>query len=270
LEQDLSAPGRSVADMAAADAAGGPAAEEAPFLLRDSAVTMVSDRETSTDFGSILKRMDRAACLSAEMLAQMPCVTLSMDDLTVFGLCPSGHRLLVTAVVTRAFNSSMEVQAAVYAVNKDHRAGSRLQICESFFTFVAQAPQGPDGKRPRVRLRKAVPSTDEARADFHLASERRKVRFKEADTVQAAVAQHLDHNGSPACDGCDADPASPAPCNLSDLDFEMMEIVFPQHTQHHGTTFGGVIMSWAVTCGLVCAEKYEMFSAPTPYRTALH
>jgi hypothetical protein len=42
----------------------------------------------------------------------------------------------------------------------------------------------------------------------------------------------------------------------SDLDFEMTELVFPQHTQHHGTTFGGVIMSWAVTCAVICAERY--------------
>lgn len=177
----------------------------------------------------------------------------------MFQQCPPTHRVVVTAEVTRAFNTSMEVRALVHGV---HHGITDLLVCESFFTFVALGPPGGDGTRAKVKLRPATPGSLQAKANFKLAAERRKLRFKAKETVDAAVHRHMnmvEHGASP--DEADAGKGDRGVGNTSDLlsvlDFETLEIVFPQHTQHHGTTFGGVIMSWAVSCAMNCGERYE-------------
>ena len=37
---------------------------------------------------------------------------------------------------------------------------------------------------------------------------------------------------------------------------EMNELVLPQHTNNHGTAFGGVIMSWIDICAALSAQRY--------------
>lgn len=137
---------------------------------------------------------------------------------------------------------------------------SKILMCESFFTFVALGPPAIDGSRAKVQLRKAVPGSPHARANFHLAAERRKLRFKAAETVRAAISRSV-ATASVDPIGLDRVRETKSLGDLAELDFETMEIVFPQHTQHHGTTFGGVIMSWAVTCAVSCGEQYV---APSP------
>ena len=92
------------------------------------------------------------------------CVTLSMDDLKVFQHCPPTHRIVVTAEVTRAFTTSMEVRVGVEGV--DHArlhtsTSSRVPLCQSYFTFVALGAAGPDGKRAKVPLQALSPRTPE-------------------------------------------------------------------------------------------------------------
>ena len=60
--------------------------------------------------GQLLQWMDITACLSAERHSGYPSVTASMDDLEFYEPVHVGSLLLITAVVTKAFNTSMEVK----------------------------------------------------------------------------------------------------------------------------------------------------------------
>jgi len=79
----------------------------------------------------------------------------------------AGHIVILTSIVTRAFNTSMEV--ACSCVREDPISGEQTLICEGFFTFVAI---GDDGKR--VKLPPLVPVSSEEQLSYDLAQERSK------------------------------------------------------------------------------------------------
>jgi acyl-CoA thioesterase 11 len=123
-------------------------------------------------YSLLLKWMDIAACVSAEKHAKMSCVTVAMDDLTFkrHHITP-GNVVTVKAQVNRAFSSSMEV--GVSASAEDINTGSKAQICQGFFTFVAITGI----PRTKVQLPQVQIKTDEERKQHVLAYERRKIRL---------------------------------------------------------------------------------------------
>jgi len=50
----------------------------------------------------------------------------------------------------------------------------------------------------------------------------------------------------------------------------MTQIVLPQHTNPHGTTFGGVIMSWMDIAAGICAQRHCRKTVVTASVDALH
>ena len=58
--------------------------------------------------------------------------------------------------------------------------------------------------------------------------------------------------------------------NPSESWVEMTEIVMPQHTNAHGTVFGGVVMSWVDIAGATCALRHCRKPVVTASIDALH
>eukprot|EP00041_Stephanoeca_diplocostata_P008775 m.130575 g.130575 ORF g.130575 m.130575 type:complete len:677 (+) comp17473_c0_seq2:394-2424(+) len=208
----------------------------------------------------LLKLMDRAACLSAERLAKQPCVTLSMDDLRICASCPLGHHIIIEARVHRAFNTSMEVGVHIDCINYLSDTAP-VFVCEAFFTFVAVDTSGA-----KIHLPPVNPVSPEEHRQHVLAGERRRLRFTAKATVQAAIdATTAAQSPNAACAmhvpsrAIAATPPSPALLgrNRRRIDeLETMELVFPHHVQHHGTTFGGEIMAWVFSNAEHVAEAY--------------
>jgi len=52
-------------------------------------------------------------------------------------------------------------------------------------------------------------------------------------------------------------------CTPSCSAIEMNELVLPQHTNNHGTVFGGVIMSWIDICASMAAQRHSRSAVVT-------
>ena len=44
--------------------------------------------------------------------------------------------------------------------------------------------------------------------------------------------------------------------SIADTRFQMVQLVFPEHTNHYGTLFGGRMMSWIATAGTLAASRF--------------
>ena len=184
---------------------------------------------TSLNKGQLLKWMDTVACLSAERHAKSACVTALMDDLLFDDQSISvGQVVNLRARVNRAFNTSMEV--GVQVRTEDLLTGRVQDVCEVLFTFVAL-----DEKGQKVRLNPVDPFTQEEKLQYSLAAERRRRRLHPTPIP-------LNH-APPAVSG-DASGSVRREIKPSDTTVESVELVLPEHANHHKTTFGGQIMAW--------------------------
>ena len=129
----------------------------------------------------LLKWADACACLSAERHAKTSSVTLSMDDV-IFSEKVNvrvGDVLCLRAQVNRAFNTSMEI--GLQGVLESDYGRSRVKLFSSYFVFVSLV----DGKKKRVPP--LIPGNDDVnKVRWHLAAERRKIRFSRK-TIAARV-----------------------------------------------------------------------------------
>ena len=120
--------------------------------------------------GQILAWIDLCAAVCAQRHAGCPCVTASVDDLLLKRPGRVGQVVLVRAMVTATFRSSMEIEVAVWG--EDTLSGERWPTVECRITFVAM---GGDG-RP-VPVRPLLLETDEHKAAQAAAEQRRAVRL---------------------------------------------------------------------------------------------
>ena len=85
--------------------------------------------------GNLMKWMDIVCAMCAMRHAQIPVVTASVDNISFRGPINLGEICILTAQVTRVFNTSLEVYVRVHAENT--LSGNRRKCNEAYFTFVA-------------------------------------------------------------------------------------------------------------------------------------
>lgn len=85
--------------------------------------------------GRMLQWMDIAAAVCAQNHAGKICVTASIDHVTFKASAHIGDVITIRAVVTRAFNTSMEI--FVTAIARNVITQEQHLVNEAFFTFVA-------------------------------------------------------------------------------------------------------------------------------------
>jgi acyl-CoA hydrolase len=117
----------------------------------DSFVTMnelvlPNDTNTFGDLmgGKLMYWMDIAAYLSASKHCNSACMTASVDNLSFKSPIKLGNVICIEAIVTRAFNTSMEVHLKVW--NQNMVEQTRILSNEAYFTFVAL----DENKRPKA------------------------------------------------------------------------------------------------------------------------
>jgi acyl-CoA hydrolase len=133
---------------------------------------MPTDANTlGTAFGGrIVQWIDLAAAVTARRHAGMPCVTVSIDQLTFLAPIRIGTVVIVHAQVNAVFGSSMEI--GVEVVVEMPETGERQKCCDAFLTFVAL---GPDKKPARAPL--LLPQSEEEVERARQAGERRAQRL---------------------------------------------------------------------------------------------
>src|SRR5574341_1071389 len=109
--------------------------------------------------GRIVQWTDLAAGVCAMRHAGVPCVTVSIDQLTFLAPIRPGHVALLEARANAVFRSSREVGVVVIAENP--LTGERHKCCDAYLSFVAL---GAD-KRPTEVPPLLVASEDEKRRE---------------------------------------------------------------------------------------------------------
>lgn len=120
--------------------------------------------------GKVMHYMDLAGAIAAYRHSRKPVVTVSVDSLRFLHPVKVGELMLFEAVVTRAFNTSMEVKVEVQS--EELLTGRRIRTCSAYLTFVAIDDDGRPTGIPALR-----PETDEERQRYEAALARRKHRL---------------------------------------------------------------------------------------------
>ena len=146
-------------------------------FVRESRVTMTelvlpNDTNTLNNLmgGRLMHWMDIGAAIAAQKHSNRIVVTASVDNISFGKPIQLGDVVTLTASVSRAFNSSMEV---FINVKSENIPGGKSEVTHSaFFTFVAV----DQGGRP-IDVPEAVPETDIEKELYAGALRRRQLRL---------------------------------------------------------------------------------------------
>ena len=120
--------------------------------------------------GKVMHLIDIAGAISARRHCRSVVVTASVDSLDFLHPIKVGQLIVLRAFVTRAFNTSLEVEVNVFL--EDCLTGERRQTSSAFVTYVALDRDGRPTKVPPI-----VPVTAEEKRRFREALERRHRRL---------------------------------------------------------------------------------------------
>ena len=134
--------------------------------------------------GRLMYWMDIAGGIAAQKHSGMIAVTASVDNISFKNSIAPGSVITLTAKVTRAFNTSMEIYIEVIAEN----IPSKIKFISNsaFFTFVAIDKNGSPRKIPE-----AIPETKEEKILYDGALRRRQLRLILAGRMKPAEANEL-------------------------------------------------------------------------------
>jgi acyl-CoA hydrolase len=104
--------------------------------------------------GRVMALIDIAATIAASRHCRKPVVTASIDEMVFLAPIKLGHVVLLEAVVTEAFKTSVELEVNVFSENP--LTGDRRRTGTAFTTFVALDDLG----RP-TRVPPLLPETPE-------------------------------------------------------------------------------------------------------------
>lgn len=134
--------------------------------------------------GRLMYLMDIAAAIAAQKHSNRTVVTASVDNVSFSEPIALGDVLTITAKVTRAFTSSMEVYLEVFTENIPQ--GKRKLSNRAFFTFVAVDQVGNP-----ITIPELVPETEEEQELYAGALRRRQLRLILAKRINPSDAVEL-------------------------------------------------------------------------------
>jgi len=120
--------------------------------------------------GRLLHWMDIVAAIAGQKHSNRTVVTASVDSVSFNQGIELGNVVTLTAYVTRAFTTSMEVFIEVWCENIPK--GTRFKCNEAYYTFVAV-----DGNVRPISVPEIIPETDEEKAKYDGALRRRQLRL---------------------------------------------------------------------------------------------
>jgi acyl-CoA hydrolase len=123
--------------------------------------------------GKVMHLIDIAGAIAAHRHSRSQLVTVSVDNLDF--RCPIrvGQLIVLRAHVTRAFNTSVEVEVKVFL--EDYLRGELRQTSSAFVTYVALDKDGNPSRIPPV-----IPVTAEEKRRYREALQRRRSRLAQA------------------------------------------------------------------------------------------
>jgi acyl-CoA hydrolase len=135
--------------------------------------------------GYLMRWMDIACAVAAARHCDCHVATASVDHISFHEPIKLGDVITLTAVVTRAFNTSVEIYVEVSA--SDITGANVRQSNHAYFTFVAIDPE----TRKPVPVPKVRPITNEEKNQYDVASRRRELRLILAGKLKPVDALEL-------------------------------------------------------------------------------
>ena len=123
--------------------------------------------------GKIVQWMDLCSSMAAGRHCKKPVVTVSIDELYFHAPIRVGEIALLSARLTAAFRTSMEVECVVMAEN--FQSGERRLCTSAYLTFVAV-----DSHNRPLEVEPLRPETEEERRVLEEAKKRRAARLERA------------------------------------------------------------------------------------------
>lgn len=135
--------------------------------------------------GNLLRWMDIAAGIAAGRHCESYVVTVSVDHVSFAQPIPLGDVITIECVVTRAFNTSVEVFVEVFSANIK---GQGMRKCnDAYFTFVAV----DDAKKRPVTVPELQPLNSEEQKRYEEALKRRQIRLWQLGKLPAEEVRQL-------------------------------------------------------------------------------
>ncbi len=134
--------------------------------------------------GRLLHWMDIAAAIAAQRHCNRIVVTASVDNVSFQNPIKLGDVVTITAKLSRAFKTSMEVHLTVMTENIP--TGSKVKCNEAFYTFVAL-----DEKGVPIEVPELIPETEEEIMLYNGALRRRQLRLILAGKMKPDEATEL-------------------------------------------------------------------------------
>ena len=134
--------------------------------------------------GRLMHWMDIAAAIAAQKHSNRIVVTASVDNISFSEPIRKSNTVTITAFVTRAFSSSMEVYMEVTA--EDIPADKKVHTNKAFFTFVAVDQSGKPINIPEVQ-----PETELEKELYEGALRRRQLRLVLGGRMDPSDAKEL-------------------------------------------------------------------------------
>ena len=134
--------------------------------------------------GRLLHWMDIVSAISAAKHCNRVVVTASVDLVDFQNPIRLGEIVILQAVVTRAFNTSMEIKVDVWSENMQN---GEKQYCNSaYYTFVAVDQTGKPIPVPELE-----PESEEDKKEYEAAMRRREVKLIHSGRIKPEDAKHL-------------------------------------------------------------------------------
>jgi acyl-CoA hydrolase len=134
--------------------------------------------------GRLMHLLDIAAAIAAQKHSNRIVVTASVDNITFDAPIKLGNVVTLSAQVTRAFNSSMEVRVVVTA--EDIPSGTKKVTNKAFLTFVAVDQAGNPITVPEL-----IAESEEELKFYESAQRRREIRLVLSGRIKPSDAIEL-------------------------------------------------------------------------------
>jgi len=121
--------------------------------------------------GNLMRWMDIAAAVCAGRHCESHVVTVSVDYVSFKKGIPMGSVVTLSACVTRAFNTSVEVYVEVFSANM--KGGDEQKCNDAYLTFVAI----DENTRTPVHIPAVLPLAESELQRYELAQQRRELRL---------------------------------------------------------------------------------------------
>lgn len=134
--------------------------------------------------GRLMHWMDIVSAIAGQKHSNSTVVTASVDNISFRSPIQLGNVVTLTAKVTRAFNSSIEIRIDVDAENIPE--GKKVASNTAYLTFVAVDKEGRPIEVPEIE-----PETEDEKALYEGALRRRQLRLILAGRMKPSEANEL-------------------------------------------------------------------------------